>query len=269
MGRESRDHHEDDEPSLPPRGEHRPSRAECTPKVTIEFGELELTAPEGGRWDEWVITRGLAEAEQERRPIDHRTAYYIATFLSKPSTPALRNLAATGTIHMNGLRGEVVGLTPEQTQLVQTWIDWLAHYCLTRDSREPVEDWQPAIRQQDRVETEWLRREQIFASLDELFQMVPAHQRVPNAGQPGWYGLVRREDHAGGGVIIFEGGAGERRVWASDSDEELDRRYTAIVEAQRQWIVDTLGEATRASEYGDADEQRGTPDEPPPSSSAG
>lgn len=49
-------------------------------------------------------------------------------------------------------------------------------------------------------------------------------------------------------------------LWETDSDAELDERYVVIVEAQRQWVVDTFDRTagTRASDS--AEERTGLSD---------
>jgi hypothetical protein len=61
-----------------------------------------------------------------------------------------------------------------------------------------VDNWRSSVYDQDRVEAEWLRRERVLASLNDLFRAVALIQWVGNAGQPGCHGLVRHEDRPGG-----------------------------------------------------------------------
>jgi hypothetical protein len=254
------DEHEVQQP-LP--GEHRHDLpdAERPPEITVEFGELRLIPPEGESWGEWVITRGIEAAERESHPVDNRTAHYIAAFLGDAANPALRNLARAGIVDGPGAQEELVGQFLRQTAQVRTWIDRLAEYCMHREDRGPIDDWQHDIVRQDRLEAEWLRRERIFDRIDELFQSVPPPQRLGNGADPGWHGLVRHEGRPGG-WIVSEGAPGVRRVWESDSDNELEAAYVALVRAQQQWILETFGDPRSAHEPGHHEEWRDTPSDP-------
>lgn len=224
---------------------------------------LELIPPEGGSWAEWIVTRGIGEAERDEHPVDQRTAYYIASLLGGTAYPALRNFAATGAIDGPGMQEELVGHFIRQTGQALPWIERLGEYCMTREDRGPVATWRSAVRDQDRSQVQWLRREQVFALIDGLFQAVPPIHRVGNAGQPGWHGLVPHEDRPGG-WIVSEGEPGIRRVWETDSDKELEQAYVAIVEAQRQWIIETFGDRPGLTEHRDTAARADSPDEPLP-----
>jgi hypothetical protein len=240
MNQESHNHHEDDGLPLPPGGEPDPSGVEGAREVTIEFGHLDHHSPVGGSWGEFVVARGIEAAERDDRPIDNRTASYIAAFLSRTTTPALRALATTGAVYMTHLEEEAVSILFDQTTEVQIWISWLANYWQNREDVGPVENWRAAIKGQDRDDGERLRREGVAAKVDDIFQAVEPFQRVGNGDQPGWHGLVRHEGRPGG-WIISEGGAGERRVWETDSDAELESAFVEIVEVQQQWVARTFG----------------------------
>jgi hypothetical protein len=226
-----------------PGGTEELGEDQSEPAVTVEFGSLTLVPPEGGSWAEWVITRGVDEAGRQDRPIDNRTASYIADWLSGDMTPALRSFVLTGVIDGPGVQEELVHSFFVQTQQVQDWIDWFGQYCTHREDRRPVGDWRADIDREDQTEAQRVRRERILAETDALFEMVPAFQRVGNAGQPGWHGMIRHVGHSGG-WLISEGVPGVRRVWETDSTGELEDAYAGIVEAQRQWIIDTWGRGT-------------------------
>jgi hypothetical protein len=235
------DEHEPEEP-LSGEAVYDPAGGERLYTVSVEFGHLDLIPPEGTTWDEWVITCGIEHAMQEDQPIDDRTASYVAGWLAGDLTPALRDFVLTGSIDGPGMQEELVHSFFAQTQQLQGWIDWLGHYCVHRVDRGPVGNWRENIDRQDRARAEQVRRERLAARTDALFDRVPTVQRVGNAGKPGWHGLVWHEGRAGG-YIVSEGEAGKRRVWETDSDAELEAAYAVIVEAQRQWIVDTWGGA--------------------------
>jgi hypothetical protein len=247
-------------------GDDEPAVAERQPQeIAVEFGELRLIPPEGESWGEWVITRGVVDAEREERAIDHRAAYYIANFLKEFSTPALRKLAATGEVDLVALQEETTSLHAGQTGPVQNWMAWLAHYCRSRADRGPVENWRTDVEAEDRADVERLRRELILVMSDDLVQAVPPIQRVGNAGQPGWHGLVRHIDRPGG-WIVSEGEPSERRVWETDSDAELEAAYVAVVEARRQWIEEKFGPTAGAGAQSVDGEQGGLPDDSLPPS---
>jgi hypothetical protein len=227
---------------LPGHGTQELGEDQSEPAVSVEFGFLALVPPEGNSWAEWVITRGVDEARRQDRPIDNRTASYIADWLSGDATPALRSFVLTGGIDGPGVQEELVHGFFGQTQQVQDWIDWFGQYCMHREDRGPMDNWRPDIDREDQAETQHVRRERILAEADALFEMVPDIQRVGNAGQPGWHGMIRHEDRPGG-WLISEGSPGVLRVWETDSTGELEDAYVRIVEAQRQWIIDTWGGA--------------------------
>jgi hypothetical protein len=127
-----------------------------------------------------------------------------------------------------------------------------------RADRDPVRNWREDIERGDRTDAEQVRREQIVAQADALFDRVPVVQRVGNAGKPGWHGLVRHEGRSGG-WIVSEGEAGARRIRETDSNAELEAAYVGIVEAQRQWVLNTFGEMTHVGDQ--------EPGEPPASAS--
>jgi hypothetical protein len=210
------------------------------PRVDIEFGSLNLIAPDGRSWEEWVIEHGIDDAKRQDCPVDHRTACYIAGWLTSDLTTALRNFVLTGAIDGPGIQEELVHGFFAQTGQVQTWIDWFGQYCMLRQDRGPVGDWQLDIERQDQAAAQQLRRKQTLAEADALFEQVPTIQRIGNGGQPGWHGLVRLENRSGG-WIVSEGLPGDRRMWETDSTQELEDAYVGIVEAQRQWVIDTWG----------------------------
>jgi hypothetical protein len=229
--------------------------------ANVEFGYLSLISPEGRSWSERVITRGIEDAQREDRPIDHRTASYVAAFLGGTSTPALRTLATTGAVYKASLEEEIVGVIFDQPAQVQTWIGWLANYCLNREDHRPVENWREDIGRQDRAEAELLRREHVLAELDDLFDRPPDDQ-LAGVEELGWSGLVRHDGRTGG-WILNQARDDSRDVFETDSDAELAERWRDISEHYMDWYWRTRPYGTSGPGDGRVpgdDEERGTAD---------
>jgi len=97
-------------------------------------------APTVESWDERVIHDGIQAAGAEDRPIDNRTARYIAGQLHSGQASALYALASSGAI-TDEVMGELVHERTVQTTPVQVWIDALIAYCVQRPDHGPVEGW--------------------------------------------------------------------------------------------------------------------------------
>lgn len=214
--------------SLPGEGA-REEGAAAPAMPDIQLGKLDLVPPEGTSWDEWVIADGIAQAEREDRPIDNRTACYIAAFLGRASTPALRSLAMTGVVDKAGLEEEMVGRIFGQTTQVQTWIGWLANYCFNREDHGPVENWRTDIAHRDRAEAERLRRERLLAELEDLFSR-PAHDELAGVEELGWFGLLHHGEQPGGWILHHQAQDDSRDVFETDSDNELVEHWRDIAE---------------------------------------
>jgi len=215
--------------------------------VGFEFGHLDLTAPEGGSWSEWIITRGIDEAERADHPIDNRVAHYIAAFLGSAANPALCNLATSGVIDGPGIQEELVSHFFRQTEQVRSWIDRLAEYCMHREDRGPVENWQPDIDHQDRAEAERLRRDRLLAELDGLFGL-PAHDQLAGVEELGWFGLRRHDGHPGGWILNEQAATGERDIFETDSDAELAEHWRDITEHYLRFYRETRPGAHEVSD---------------------
>lgn len=213
--------------------------------IGFEFGHLDPRTPEGGTWDEWVISQGIEGARENERPIDDRTARNIAAWLRDRATPALRRFVATGAIDEPQVQEELVHHFHGQTEQVQSWVNSLGAYCLQREDKGPVEDWRESINKQDRAELERLRRERVLAELDALFSG-PSADVTDSAGGAGRIRLVRYADQAGG-LILQQDEHGFREVWGTDSDAELAEHWSAVSQGYEdvgqlgRWIVARTG----------------------------
>jgi hypothetical protein len=233
---------------------HEAGEDSRAPTIGVEFGHLRLIPPEGGSWAEWVIATGIAEAEREDRPIEDRVAHYIAVFLGSAANPALRNLATTGIIDGPGIQEELVGHFFRQTEQVKSWIDQLAEYCMHREDRGPIENWRRDIDRQDRAGGERVRRDRLFAELDDLFGQ-PVHDQLAGVEELGWFGLRRHDGRPGGWIVNEQAATGERDVFETDSDAELAERWRDITEHYLRFcretrpVLRTLGNEHRDGEY--------------------
>ena len=201
--------------------------------VSFDYGYLSPTPPEGDSWDEWVIEQGITAAEQEDRPIDNRTAHYIAAQLHEGQGSALYSFASTGTIEELAIHQELAYRIYEQPDQVQAWINRLGQYCSLREDKGPIEGWHQQVRDQDRAESEDLRRQQTVAELDALFGEQVAEQ-IGDVQELGWFGLVRHDGRPGG-LILSQDEQGFRHVWETDSDAELQQRWAGINEDYEQF----------------------------------
>jgi hypothetical protein len=194
-------------------------------RLSLEYGYLSPIPPEDDSWDEWVIERGIKAATTEDRPIDDRTAHYIAAQLHEGQASALYSLASTGSISPD-VHDEPARGSDRQTEQVQRWINWLDTYCADRADKGPVDDWNQHVRDQDRSDMEAIRRDQIIAGLDALFGEQPQEQ-VGDASEFDWFGLMRHDGRPGG-LILTQDEQGFRHVWETDSDQELQARWQSV-----------------------------------------
>jgi antirestriction protein len=121
----------------------------------IQGGEttpgLALEQPETESWDERVIREGIEAAVSEGRPIDDRTARYIASQLHSGQGSALYSLASSGAIGSTVL-DELDQDRTQQEPLVRRWLACLTVYCASRPERGPVAGWVEQTEAQDRSE---------------------------------------------------------------------------------------------------------------------
>jgi hypothetical protein len=220
---------DENEPRQPLREDgHEAGEDPRAPTISVEIGHLSLIPPEGGSWAEWVITRGIEEAEREDHPVDHRVAHYIAAFLGGTANPALRNLATTGAIDGPGIQEELVGHFFRQTEQVRSWIDRLAEYCMHREDRGSVENWRPDIDRQDQAEAQRVRRERLLVYVNSLYGADPDEQ-LAGVEDLGWFGLLH-QDASGGWILHHQARDDSRDVFMTDSDAELVERWQEIAE---------------------------------------
>lgn len=90
--------------------------------------------------DAYLIGQGIEAAVADDRPIDNRTARYIAAQLHGGQASALYALASSGAI-TDRVMGELVDERAIQPPAVQSWIDALINYCAQRADHHPIPDW--------------------------------------------------------------------------------------------------------------------------------
>lgn len=102
-------------------------------------------------WDERVIREGIEAAVTEGRPIDDRTARYIASQLHGGQSSALYVLASSGAV-LPEVFTELDHDRVEQEADVRRWIACLTLYCASRVDVGPVRGWAEQAEADDRVE---------------------------------------------------------------------------------------------------------------------
>lgn len=206
------------------------------PKHTsFEFGYLNPYGPEDSWWEVWVIARGIAAALAEYREIDDRTARFIARQLERDDASALHKLAATGKVQPE-LHDELTRDFDTQPAQVQDWVNWLGFYCLARADKGPVAGWNEPAPTADRADLEVLRRNQAIAHLDDLFGQ-QADEEIGDVQELGWFGLVRHEARPGG-LVLSQDEQGFQYIWETDSDDELQDRWTAVNDEYERFQVE-------------------------------
>jgi len=229
--------------------------------ASFEYGYLSPIPPEGDSWDEWVIERGIETALRDGRSIDDRTAHYIAGQLHEGQASALYSLASAGHI-APGIDDELAHGYDQQTDQARRWIRWLGGYCALRPDRGSVPGWAERAAEQDRADMEALRaaqREQEQDWLDSLFGEQPDEQ-VGSVDELGWFGLVRHEGRPGG-MVLRQDEQGFRRVWETDSQQELDNRWAGIGGEYEGFYQEVEKQAAGEQERG-TEEASGDPQEP-------
>lgn len=124
-----------------------PPRETITPSEPLEPGDVDQ--PES--WDERVIREGIEAAVTEGRPIDNRTARYIAGQLHDGQASALYALASSGAVQAE-VFGELDHGRTEQPPEVRRWLACLTVYCAFRGESGPVDNWTESSEAQDRVD---------------------------------------------------------------------------------------------------------------------
>lgn len=119
-----------------------------------EHGHQETATPPAAAdesWDERVIREGIEAAVRDGRPIDDRTARYIAGQLHGGQASALYALASSGAIQVEVFE-EMDRDRTQQSAQVRTWLAGLTVYCGFRGESGPVADWAEQAEEQDRAE---------------------------------------------------------------------------------------------------------------------
>jgi antirestriction protein len=216
--------------------------------------------------DERLITQGIEAAVQDERPIDDRTARYIAGQLHGGQASALYSLASTGNIIEDTVYHELYEDLEAQTPEVASWVEALRAYCLAREDKGPVRGWAENAAVLDRIDAARERTRVLGGiavtpelaadadaspaaghaihpdRLDELFGE-PPDEEIGRADELGWFGLII--DHStGGGTIISQEEQGFRYVWETDDGEALDQRWQSIIREHRTY-EDSLVELER------------------------
>lgn len=167
-----------------------------------------------------------------------RTAHYIAAQLHGGQPNALYSLASTGHIapEIDAELADGYGQQPDQ---VRWWIRWLGGYCALRPDRGSVPGWAEQTAAQDRADMEAIRaaaRQQDPDWPDALFgEQSP--EEIGSVHELGWFGLVRHEGRPGG-LVLQQDEQGFRHVWETDSDEELQQRWSAVNEGYEHFYRD-------------------------------
>ncbi|KDA44545.1 antirestriction protein ArdA [Frankia sp. BMG5.23] len=215
--------------------------------------------------DERLINRGVEAATQEERPIDDRTARYIAGQLHGGQASALYSLASTGNIIEDTVYHELYQDLEAQTPEVASWVEALRAYCQARPDKGPVSGWAEHATLLDRIEATRERTRMLGGiavapelpgdeegqtkdhvlhpdRLEELFGE-PPDEEIGRVDELGWFGLI--VDHGtGGGTIISQDEQGFRYVWETTDGEALDQRWQAVLREYRRY-EDTLVQLER------------------------
>src|SRR5579872_2531555 len=105
-----------------------------TPELTEGAHHEPAVPPDPESWDERVIREGIQAAVTEGRPIDDRTARYIAGQLHGGQSSALYSLASSGAVRSEvfaELNNGSTGST-DQPEHVRGWLTSLTIYCELR-----------------------------------------------------------------------------------------------------------------------------------------
>jgi antirestriction protein len=113
--------------------------------------ELDLPPPAPESHDERVIREGIEAAVLERRPIDDRTARYIASQLHGGQSSALYSLASSGAVRSE-VFAELNNGSADQPEHVRGWLTSLTVYCELRGESGPINGWVERAEGQDRAD---------------------------------------------------------------------------------------------------------------------
>jgi antirestriction protein len=120
-------------------------------RFTAAETEAAGSGPVEESWGERVIREGIEAAVTEGRPIDHRTARYIASQLHDGQPSALYALASSGAISPEAF-DELNHDRAEQPTVVRRWMDCLTVYCAARTDPGPVDGWLEQAEAGDRLD---------------------------------------------------------------------------------------------------------------------
>ncbi|MEX5633852.1 antirestriction protein ArdA [Parafrankia sp. FMc2] len=211
--------------------------------------------------DERLIAQGIEAAGRDERPIDDRTARYIAGQLHGGQSSALYSLASTGNIIEDTVYHELYEDLEAQTPEVASWVDALRIYCLTREDKGSVKGWAEQAAILDRIDAARKRARMLGGiavapelaadaspaaghtdHLDELFGE-PPDEEIGRVDELGWFGLII--DHStGGGTIVSQDEQGFRYIWETSDGEALDQRWQSVLREYRTY-EDSLVELGR------------------------
>lgn len=102
-------------------------------------------------WDERVIRESIEAAVSEGRPIDDRTARYIAGQLHGGQSSALYALASGGAV-LPEVFAELDQDRTEQPAAVRGWLACLTVYCAVRGESGPIAGWAEQAGTQDQAD---------------------------------------------------------------------------------------------------------------------
>jgi antirestriction protein len=130
-------------------------------------------------WDERVIREGIEAAIRDGRPIDDRTARYIAGQLHGGQASALYALASSGAVRAE-VFDELDRDRTERSAQVRVWLASLTVYAALRGESGPVADWTEHSEAQDRAD---LMRRISSASVTTLGEIATVHTADADAAE--------------------------------------------------------------------------------------
>lgn len=199
--------------------------------LSLDVEALDLPPPsEAESWDERVIREGIAAAVREGRPIDNRTARYIAGQLHGGQASALYALASSGAIQPE-VFAEMDQDRTEQPEQTRIWLASLTVYCAFRGASGPIDGWVEQAEAQDRVD---LMQRISAVGVTTLGQVVTVHIPVPLHGGPaaddegdtfGWDDSARWSPDDDGNADVSEApelsDAQVEALFSEQADEEI------------------------------------------------